>query len=95
DRLVEIIEKYLKKGSKVYLEGALQTRKWTDQSGQEKYTTEVVLQKFRGELTMLDGARSGGEGGFAAGEPAAAPASAGRGKAKTPASSDLDDEIPF
>jgi len=99
DRLVEIIEKYLKKGSKVYLEGALQTRKWTDQSGQEKYTTEVVLQKFRGELTMLDGARSsGGEGGFAADEPSAAPApaaAAGRGKAKAPASSDLDDEIPF
>ncbi|MGH6994877.1 MAG: single-stranded DNA-binding protein [Stellaceae bacterium] len=101
DRLVEIIEKYLKKGSKVYLEGALQTRKWTDQSGQEKYTTEVVLQKFRGELTMLDGARSGaGEGGGAfppsgADEPSAAPAAAGRGKAKAPASSDLDDEIPF
>jgi len=95
DRLVDIIEKYLKKGSKVYLEGALQTRKWTDQSGQEKYTTEVVLQKFRGELTMLDGARSGGDSGFAADEPAAAPAAAGRGKAKTPASSDLDDEIPF
>ncbi|HYL50043.1 MAG TPA: single-stranded DNA-binding protein [Stellaceae bacterium] len=95
DRLVDIIEKYLKKGSKVYLEGALQTRKWTDQSGQEKYTTEVVLQKFRGELTMLDGARSGGEGSFAADEAAAAPAAAGRGKAKAPASSDLDDEIPF
>ena len=96
DRLVEIIEKYLKKGSKVYLEGALQTRKWTDQSGQEKYTTEVVLQKFRGELTMLDGARSsGGEGGFAADEPSAAPAAAGRAKAKAPAPADLDDEIPF
>ena len=61
DRLVDVIEKYLKKGAKVYLEGALQTRKWTDQSGQEKYTTEVVLQKYRGELTMLDG-RSGGAG---------------------------------
>ncbi|MGH6984328.1 MAG: single-stranded DNA-binding protein [Stellaceae bacterium] len=101
DRLVEIIEKYLKKGSKVYLEGALQTRKWTDQSGQEKYTTEVVLQKFRGELTMLDGARSGaGEGGgvfppSGADEPSAALAAAGRGKAKASASSDLDDEIPF
>jgi len=97
DRLVEIIEKYLKKGSKVYLEGALQTRKWTDQSGQEKYTTEVVLQKYRGELTMLDGARSagGGEGSFAADEPATAPAAAGRGRTKAPASSDLDDEIPF
>ena len=56
DKLVEIIEKYLKKGSKVYVEGALQTRKWTDKDNQERYSTEVVLQKFRGELTMLDGA---------------------------------------
>jgi single-strand DNA-binding protein len=62
DRLVDVIEKYLKKGAKLYLEGALQTRKWTDQSGAEKYTTEIVLQKYRGELTMLDG-RSGGGGG--------------------------------
>src|SRR3974377_313167 len=59
ERLGEIAEKYLKKGSKVYLEGALQSRKWTDNSGQERYTTEVVLQRFRGELTMLDGARGG------------------------------------
>ena len=56
ERLTEIAEKYLKKGSKVYLEGALQTRKWTDQGGQERYTTEIVLNRFRGELTMLDGA---------------------------------------
>jgi single-strand DNA-binding protein len=61
ERLVEIAEKYLRKGSKLYVEGALQTRKWTDQQGQEKYSTEVVLQRFRGELTMLDGA--GGAGG--------------------------------
>ena len=54
ERLAEIAEKYLKKGSKVYVEGALQTRKWTDNSGQERYTTEIVLQRFRGELTMLD-----------------------------------------
>src|ERR687885_173673 len=59
ERLVEIAEKYLRKGSKIYVEGALQTRKWTDQQGQEKYSTEVVLQRFRGELTMLDGARGG------------------------------------
>jgi len=59
ERLGEIAEKYLKKGSKVYLEGALQTRKWTDNSGQERYTTEVVLQRFRGEMTMLDGADHG------------------------------------
>ncbi|GGF25464.1 hypothetical protein GCM10011611_34420 [Aliidongia dinghuensis] len=63
DRLVEVAERFLKKGAKIYLEGALQTRKWTDNSGQERYTTEVVLQKFRGELTMLDG-RQGGGGEF-------------------------------
>src|SRR5438477_9953369 len=61
ERLVEVAEKYLRKGSKIYVEVALQTRKWTDQQGQEKYSTAVVLQKFRGELTMLDGA--GGAGG--------------------------------
>jgi single-strand DNA-binding protein len=61
-RLVEVAEKYLKKGSKVYIEGQLQTRKWTDQSGVEKYSTEVVLQRFRGELTMLDTRGSGGGG---------------------------------
>lgn len=55
DRLAEVAEKYLKKGSKVYVEGALQTRKWTGNDGAEKYTTEVVLQKFRGEIVMLDG----------------------------------------
>src|SRR3954449_6719052 len=58
--LADVAEKYLKKGSKVYVEGQLQTRKWTDKDGAEKYSTEVVLQNFRGELTMLDG-RSGGE----------------------------------
>jgi single-strand DNA-binding protein len=61
ERLVDVIEKYVKKGSKLYIEGALQTRKWTDNSGAERYTTEVVLQNFRGELTMLDG--RGGSGG--------------------------------
>ena len=59
--IADVCEKYLRKGAKVYLEGQLQTRKWTDQAGQEKYTTEVVLPKFKGELTMLDG-RSDGEG---------------------------------
>lgn len=54
ERLVEIAEKYLRKGSKVYLEGHLQTRKWNDQNGQERYTTEIVLQRFRGDLTLLD-----------------------------------------
>jgi single-strand DNA-binding protein len=108
ERLVEIAEKYLKKGSKIYVEGALQTRKWTDQQGQDRYSTEVVLQRFRGELTMLDGAGgnrgggAGGEGGYDEGygggfadegaRGAAMPSSAGRGRAQ---SADLDDEIPF
>jgi len=62
--LAEIAEKYLKKGSKVYVSGSLQTRKWTDQSGTEKYSTEVVLQGYGGELTMLDGKGGGGGGGM-------------------------------
>src|ERR1700753_2559944 len=60
DNLVKVAENYLRKGSKVYIEGALQTRKYQDQSGQEKFSTEIVLQKFRGELTMLDGKGEGG-----------------------------------
>jgi single-strand DNA-binding protein len=70
DRLGDVAERFLKKGAKVYLEGQLQTRKWTDQSGQEKYTTEVVLQQYRGELTMLDGrgdSGGGSEGGYGGG----------------------------
>ena len=63
ERLVEIAEKYLRKGSKVYLEGHLQTRKWNDQNGQERYTTEIVLQRFRGDLTLLD-TKSDGETSF-------------------------------
>lgn len=59
ENIVKVAEQYLRKGSKVYIEGALQTRKWTDQSGAEKYSTEIVLQRFRGELVMLDG--RGGE----------------------------------
>ncbi len=62
DRIGDVAEKYLHKGSKVYVEGSLQTRKWTDQSGQERYTTEVVISRFKGELTMLD-TRGGSEGG--------------------------------
>jgi single-strand DNA-binding protein len=98
DRIVDVAEKYLHKGSKVYLEGQLQTRKWTDQSGQEKYTTEVVLQRFRGELTMLDGRPGGAEAGGGYSEPAhespshAGPGSGGRGPSS---GGDLDDEIPF
>ena len=59
DKLGEVAEKYLRKGAKVYIEGQIQTRKWTDQSGAERYSTEIVLQKFRGELTMLDSASEG------------------------------------
>ena len=94
DRLGEVAERYLRKGSKVYLEGALQTRKWTGQDGQERYTTEVVLQRFRGELTLLDG--RGGEGyesgpGGESYEP-----DTGRGAPRSPSpAGDLDDEIPF
>src|SRR6266576_2602034 len=61
ENLGKIAEQYLKKGSKVYVEGQLQTRKWQDQSGQERYTTEVVIQRFRGELTLLDRAGGGGD----------------------------------
>jgi len=63
DNLAKVAEQYLKKGMKVYVEGQLQTRKWQDQSGQERYSTEIVLQKFRGELQMLDARGQGGEGG--------------------------------
>jgi single-strand DNA-binding protein len=106
DRLTEIAEKYLRKGSKVYVEGALQTRKWTDQQGQERYTTEIVLTRFRGELTMLDPARGGGgamepsyEEGYGGGynetpRAAAAPAAAA-GRGGRSLGNELDDEIPF
>ena len=83
--LADVAEKYLRKGSKVYVEGSLQTRKWTDKDGAEKYSTEVVLQNFRGELTMLDGKGEGGGGGR-------------MGASESPASfqrDDMDDEIPF
>ena len=69
DRLVDVAEKYLRKGSKVYIEGQLETRKWTDQQGQERYTTEVVLRQFRGELTMLDTRGGGGDSGGFGDEP--------------------------
>ena len=99
--LADVAEKYLKKGSKVYLEGSIQTRKWQDQSGQDRYSTEIVLQRFRGELVMLDGRGESGGGGFAG--------SGGqdRGYGDTPdygggnrtpdrgPPDDLDDDIPF
>ncbi len=104
ERLVEVAEKYLRKGSKVYLEGATQTRKWTDQSGQDKYTTEIVLQKYRGELTMLDGKpESQGPGDSAAAKASdpglQGPLKGGGDLDEDPARrdpvDDLDDEIPF
>ena len=96
EKLGEVAEKFLKKGSKIYVEGALQTRKWTDQGGQERYSTEVVLQRFRGELTMLDGKGGGGPGaggggGGDMGEGFSEPASGGR----SGGGGDLDDDIPF
>ena len=95
DSLVGVVERYLKKGAKVYIEGQLETRKWTDKEGHEKYTTEVVLRPFRGELTMLDGAnsnRSGGGGGesFPSYENSGAMSSSGGSSAPV-----LDDDIPF
>jgi single-strand DNA-binding protein len=109
DRIGEVAERYLRKGRKVYIEGALQTRKWTDQGGQERYTTEVVLGQFRGELVLIDSQR-GEEGGMADGggggyqrapaqqRPAAGGAARSGGGApswEAPKGGDLDDEIPF
>ena len=101
-----VAERYLRKGSKVYIEGALQTRKWTDPQGAEKYTTEIVLQGFNSTLTMLDGRSGGGSGGgggyggddmgdsFGGGQSSAPPQ---RRVAAAPAGgrSDMDDDIPF
>jgi single-strand DNA-binding protein len=109
EKLGEVAEKYLKKGAKVYVEGALQTRKWTDNSGAEKYSTEVVLQRFRGELTMLDGGKGGGMGGGGGamgggddfgGDDYGAPSGGGGGRSggggagRKPAGP-IDDDIPF
>jgi len=107
DRLAEVAERYLKKGAKVYVEGSLQTRKWT-QDNQERYTTEVVLQRFRGELTMLDSRGGGGgdPGPSDAGEDmggggrygSSSESSSSRpqgGSSRGGTGGDLDDEIPF
>ncbi|GHC61157.1 single-stranded DNA-binding protein [Limoniibacter endophyticus] len=111
ENLAKVAEQYLKKGAKVYLEGALQTRKWQDQNGNDRYTTEVVLQKFRGELQMLDargeggggqvsyGGGSGGRSEFGQSSPGDNYGS-GRGGSTGGGSrggigSDMDDEIPF
>ena len=105
--LADIAERYLRKGSTVYVEGALQTRKWTDQSGQEKYSTEVVISRFKGELTLLGGRDGGGQGGgggdssygggaapSGGGAPRSSGGGAGGGSGWEPPA-DLDDEIPF
>lgn len=108
ENLGKIAEQYLKKGSKVYVEGQLETRKWQDQSGQDRYTTEVVLRQFRGELTLLDG-RDGGGGramsddrgydeGPGGGGRSGGSSGGSRGGYGAPAGggrSDMDDEIPF
>jgi single-strand DNA-binding protein len=109
--LCKVAEQYLRKGAKVYIEGALQTRKWQDQSGADRYSTEVVLQGFNSTLTMLDGRGGGGAsegaGGFndgsspydSGGDRRSSPPSGGKGRSEQGSSSsfdkDLDDEIPF
>lgn len=108
ENLARIAEQYLRKGTKVYIEGQLQTRKYQDKDGQERYTTEVVLQRFRGELTILDSRSSGddmgaggyGGGSFGGAEPSRSmvserPASSGQGASQPSYSNDLDDDIPF
>ena len=109
EKIAEIAEKYLRKGAKVYIEGSLETRKWQDQSGQDKYTTEVIVGPFRGEMTMLSGRDEGGSGGGGGGyqdrnaggarpggsaQPAARPAGGPSWDANK-GGGDLDDEIPF
>ena len=104
--LVRVAEQYLKKGSKIYIEGQLETRKWQDQSGQDRYSTEVVLRPYRGELTLLDSRGEGGSGGGGGGGGCGDDYGGGygggdgggggdRSSSPAPASGDLDDEIPF
>ncbi|NQV44261.1 MAG: single-stranded DNA-binding protein, partial [Rhodospirillales bacterium] len=105
ERIADVCEKYLKKGAKVYLEGTIQTRKWTGNDGIEKYTTEVVIPRFNGVMTMLDGRSGGGGGGGydsgsgGGGDDQSAPdwdsPDSGGGAGGGGGSADLDDEIPF
>jgi len=110
DKLAEVAQKFLKKGAKVYLEGQLTTRKWTDQGGQERYTTEVVIPRFGGSLTMLDGRSGGGEGGGGGGGMdddygggmggggggmSSGGGGGGGGRAAPRGKAELDDDIPF
>jgi len=94
--LVRVAEQYLRKGSKVYIEGQLETRKWQDQSGADRYSTEIALRPFKGELTMLDG-KSGGDGGNSGNyqAPDQQRGSAGHSAPPTGGAPDMDDEIPF
>ena len=100
ENLGRVAKSYLKKGSKVYLEGQIQTRKWQDQSGQDRYSTEVVLQRFRGELVLLD-SRGGGGGGFGGGEDFGDSSDFGgapprqQSRPQPAFDSDLDDDVPF
>lgn len=90
--LVGVVESYLKKGSKVYVEGMMQTRKWQDKNGVDRYTTEIVLKQFRGEIQLLDGRGEGGSNR----PPAASPDDyAGKARASETFSETVDDEIPF
>ncbi len=97
--LCDVASKYLRKGSKVYIEGQLQTRKWTDQQGVEKYSTEVVLRRFNSSLQMLDSRGEGGGGGdYGGGQGGSAPSGGdygGGGGAQPGGGGDLDDDIPF
>ncbi len=102
ENLAKVAENYLKKGSKVYVEGQLQTRKWTDQNGQDKYTTEIVLQRFRGDLQMLDsrGEGEGSYGGGGSGRQVSGGYGGDQGGGSQPSGGndfvrDMDDEIPF
>ena len=98
EKICEVAQKYLQKGSTVYLEGSLQTRKWTDQQGVEKYTTEVVLQRFSGKMTMLGSRGGGGEIGDDMGSNYSEQGSPIDSSDASPAiggAGDLDDEIPF
>lgn len=106
ENLGRVAKNYLRKGSKVYLEGQIQTRKWTDQAGQERYSTEVVLQNFRGELVLLDSREGGGSRGgggdfadeFAGGGSSGSGSGGGRAQSRPqPAAfdNDLDDDVPF
>ena len=104
ENLGRVAKSYLKKGSKVYLEGQIQTRKWTDQSGNDRYTTEIVLQKFRGELVLLDAAGGGGGGGgrdfggadYGSGDFGGGGSSRPQQRPQPAAfDTDLDDDVPF